>query len=105
MLAQRAANAEADAAARKREHEAEQRLARRCTKRTGHQLEAEENEDDVAEEGGDGGGAADAAPEGAAAHGRRRIVKAKRPVLPAGAAEAAPNPFASIVIAPPPAAP
>ena len=106
VLAQRAANAAADAVARKRELEAEERLARKSVKRTVQQHEADEaeEEEDAAEDGGSDGGA-EAAPAAEAAPGKRRIVKAKRPVQPAGAAEAAANPFASIVIAPPPTAP
>ena len=98
-MAQRAANAAADAVARKRELEAEERLERKSVKRTVQQHDGDEAAEkaDAAEDGSDD----DAAP----APGKRRILKAKRPVQPAGAAEAAANPFASIVIAPPPAAP
>ena len=104
VLAQRAANAAADAVARKRELDAEERLARRNAKRTGqeHAGDEEDAEDDAAEDGCSDGD--DAPPAAETVPGKRRIVKAKRPVQPAGVAEAAPNPFASIVIAPPPAA-
>ena len=99
VLAQRAANAAGDAVARKRELEAEERLERKSVKRTVQQHDGDEAAEKV--DAAEDGGSDDAAPEA----GRRRILKAKRPVQPAGAAEAAPNPFASIVIAPPPAAP
>jgi hypothetical protein len=90
VLEQRRANAAADAEARKRELEAEERLARRHAKRS-----ADDDHEDAAAADSDGG---DAAPAGAAP-GPRRIVKAKRPVAAAPAAAA--NPFADITIAPP----